>query len=125
MQISRQYTREGQDPFAGIKFTPRTSRIVNPNGTVVFEMKDLLAPEGWSQVAVDILAQKYFRRGGHPLQSWSVCRRRACPTGCNAASLPRAIRATGHETDCPAGLPPSGRLLDLLGMERRLLLLRG
>lgn len=66
MQISRMYTREGQDAFAGIQFTPRTSRIVNPNGSVVFEMKDVLAPEGWSQVAVDILAQKYFRRAGVP-----------------------------------------------------------
>ena len=62
MHIPRRYTIAGQDPFASIKFVPRTSRIVNPDGSVVFEMKDLLAPEGWSQVAVDILAQKYFRR---------------------------------------------------------------
>jgi ribonucleoside-diphosphate reductase alpha chain len=66
MQIPRMYTREGQDAFANINFTPRTSRIVNPNGSVVFEMKDVLAPESWSQVAVDILAQKYFRRAGLP-----------------------------------------------------------
>ena len=66
MQISRLYTREGQDAFDGITFAPRMSRIVNPNGSVVFEMKDVLAPEGWSQVAVDILAQKYFRRAGVP-----------------------------------------------------------
>src|SRR5262245_25676433 len=66
MRISRMYTREGQDAFDGLKFTPRTSRIVNPNGSVVFEMKDVLVPEGWSQVAVDILAQKYFRRAGVP-----------------------------------------------------------
>src|SRR2546423_3291430 len=66
MRISRQYTRDGQDAFAGLKFTPRTSRIVNPNGSVVFEMKEVMAPEGWSQVAVDILAQKYFRRAGVP-----------------------------------------------------------
>jgi ribonucleotide reductase alpha subunit len=64
MHIERLHTREGQDSFAGITFVPRTSRIVNPNGTVVFELKDLMAPEGWSQVAVDILAQKYFRKAG-------------------------------------------------------------
>ena len=64
MHITRRYTREGQDPYAGIKFVPRTSRIVNPDGSVVFEMKNVLAPEGWSQVAVDILAQKYFRKAG-------------------------------------------------------------
>jgi ribonucleoside-diphosphate reductase alpha chain len=66
MRISRLYTRDGQDAFAGLTFTPRTSRIVNPNGSVVFEMKEVMVPEGWSQVAVDILAQKYFRRAGVP-----------------------------------------------------------
>src|SRR5712692_4543906 len=68
MQIIRRYTSAGQDPFAAFNFVPRTSRIANPDGSVVFEMKDLLAPEGWSQVAVDILAQKYFRRAGLPLR---------------------------------------------------------
>lgn len=64
MQIPRRYTVEGRDPFASFAFVSRTSRIVNPDGTAVFEMKDLRAPEHWSQVAVDILAQKYFRRAG-------------------------------------------------------------
>src|SRR5947209_18158081 len=68
MRISRMYTRDGQDAFAGLTFTPRTSRIVNPNGSVVFEMKEVMVPEGWSQVAVDILAQKYFRRAGVPTE---------------------------------------------------------
>ena len=72
MQIRRLYTQAGQDPFAALKFTPRTSRIVNPNGTVVFEMKDVMVPEGWSQVAVDILAQKYFRKAGVPSRLESV-----------------------------------------------------
>jgi ribonucleoside-diphosphate reductase alpha chain len=64
MHIPRRFTVAGQDPFAAIKFAARTSRIVNPDGTVVFEMKDTQAPEAWSQVAVDVLAQKYFRRAG-------------------------------------------------------------
>jgi ribonucleoside-diphosphate reductase alpha chain len=72
MQIPRHYTVEGQDPFAAFTFVPRTSRIANPDGSVVFEMKDLLAPEGWSQVAVDILAQKYFRKAGLPRQARRV-----------------------------------------------------
>jgi ribonucleoside-diphosphate reductase alpha chain len=72
MQIARRFTAEGQDPFAGIQFAPRTSRIVNPNGTVVFEMKDVMAPADWSQVAVDILAQKYFRRAGVPTRTARV-----------------------------------------------------
>src|SRR5438874_7614586 len=66
MKIARRYTTVGQDPFAAFTFSPRTSRIVNPDGSVVFEMKDLLTPESWSQVAVDILAQKYFRKAAVP-----------------------------------------------------------
>src|SRR5262245_13412796 len=76
MRIPRRYTVEGRDPFAAFAFVPRMSRIVNPDGSVVFEMKDLLAPEGWSQVAVDILAQKYFRKAGVPRQ-----RRRVAEAG--------------------------------------------
>src|SRR5579871_4527349 len=72
MQITRRYTIAGSDPFAPLSFVKRTSRIANPDGSVVFEMKDLLAPEGWSQVAVDVLAQKYFRKAGMPVQSQRV-----------------------------------------------------
>ncbi len=72
MHITRRYTAEGKDPFASVNFVPRTSRIVNPDGSVVFEMKDLLAPEPWSQVAVDILAQKYFRKAGVPSRTERV-----------------------------------------------------
>ncbi len=64
MKIDRFFTKPGQDPLAGIPFVPRTSRITKLDGTVVFEAKDVMVPEGWSQVAVDILAQKYFRRKG-------------------------------------------------------------
>ncbi|CAN5594624.1 vitamin B12-dependent ribonucleotide reductase [soil metagenome] len=66
MQLNRRFTRDGSDPYAALNFVPRTSRIVNPNGSVVFEMTDIHVPEGWSQVAVDILAQKYFRKAGVP-----------------------------------------------------------
>jgi ribonucleoside-diphosphate reductase alpha chain len=72
MEITRRYTTAGVDPFAAFSFVKRTSRIANPDGTVVFEMKDLLAPEGWSQVAVDILAQKYFRKAGVPVDRQRV-----------------------------------------------------
>jgi ribonucleoside-diphosphate reductase alpha chain len=72
MEITRRYTTAGSDPFASFTFVKRTSRIANPDGSVVFEMKDLLAPEAWSQVAVDILAQKYFRKAGVPVRSQRV-----------------------------------------------------
>ncbi len=67
MRIPRRFTVHGQDPYASISFAPRTSRIVNPDGSMVFEMKDIMVPEPWSQVAVDILAQKYFRKATVPL----------------------------------------------------------
>ncbi len=64
MKITRRFTRDGQDAFAALTFNLRTSKIVNPNGSTVFELTDVHVPAGWSQVAVDILAQKYFRRAG-------------------------------------------------------------
>src|SRR5262245_35385271 len=72
MQIPRRTTVEGHDPFVGFSFVARTSRIVNPDGSMVFEMQEVLVPESWSQVAVDILAQKYFRKAGVPLQTEPV-----------------------------------------------------
>jgi ribonucleoside-diphosphate reductase alpha chain len=72
MQFHRRYTAEGRDPFASFTFVHRTSRITNPDGSVVFEMKDVLVPEHWSQVAVDVLAQKYFRKAGVPEQTERV-----------------------------------------------------
>jgi len=65
MKFARTYSQPG-DPYAGLSFEPRTSRIANPDGKVVFEAKDVQIPSAWSQVAADILAQKYFRRAGVP-----------------------------------------------------------
>jgi len=65
MKFSRTYSTSA-DPFGGEVFAPRSSRIVNPDGSVIFEAKDIRAPAAWSQVAVDVLAQKYFRRAGVP-----------------------------------------------------------
>ena len=65
MKFTRTYSAPG-DPYAGLTFEPRTSRIVNPDGSVIFEAKDVMVPTGWSQVAVDVLAQKYCRKAGVP-----------------------------------------------------------
>ncbi|MGD0968131.1 MAG: LAGLIDADG family homing endonuclease [Candidatus Aquilonibacter sp.] len=65
MKFRRLYSAHG-DPYAGLEFEPRTSRIVNPDGSVIFEAKDVMVPTGWSQVAVDVLAQKYCRKAGVP-----------------------------------------------------------
>ncbi len=66
MRIERRFTRAGEDAFAGIKFTTTNSEIRNPDGSVVFQAKDIEVPEPWSQVACDVLAQKYFRKRGIP-----------------------------------------------------------
>jgi ribonucleoside-diphosphate reductase alpha chain len=67
MKIARHYTKSGQDAYAEIDFRRATSEIKNPDGSVVFRLEDIEVPSSWSQVATDILAQKYFRKAGVPL----------------------------------------------------------
>ncbi len=66
MRIRRHFTTAGNDPYEGVSFDDRGSRIVNPDGSTVFEATELHVPAQWSQVATDILAQKYFRKAGVP-----------------------------------------------------------
>ena len=66
MRIERRYTKEGQSPYADIAFRLTASEIRNPDGSVVFHADDVEVPEQWSQVASDVLAQKYFRKAGVP-----------------------------------------------------------
>ena len=66
MKIERKFTTEGQDAYAGIDFTTTTSEIRNPDGTIVFKLDNVEVPADWSQVASDVIAQKYFRKAGVP-----------------------------------------------------------
>src|SRR5688572_21606163 len=66
MRITRQFTRAGHDPLETVEFATRTSRITNPDGSLVFEARNVVVPASWSQVAVDVLVQKYFRKAGVP-----------------------------------------------------------
>jgi ribonucleoside-diphosphate reductase alpha chain len=66
MRIERNFTKAGQDAYAGITFRTTSSEIRNPDGTVVFRLDNCEVPEGWSQVASDVIAQKYFRKAGVP-----------------------------------------------------------
>src|SRR5262245_56093685 len=72
MRIPRHFTAAGRDPYEGVEFAPRDSRIVNPDGSAVFEAAGITMPASWSQVAVDIMAQKYFRKAGVPASRRSV-----------------------------------------------------
>ena len=66
MRIERRYTKAGSSPYATIAFRKATSEIRNPDGSVVFRLEGIEVPESWSQVACDVLAQKYFRKAGIP-----------------------------------------------------------
>ncbi len=131
MKITRRFTTAGKSPYESIPFRRATSEIKNPDGSVVFKLDGFVVPEHWSQVAADILAQKYFRKAGVPARlkrieetqvpSWlwrSVRRRARAGRAARAGALRRRDRR-------PPGVRPPGRHLDLLGLEGRLLHHRG
>ena len=66
MRIERRYTKENQSAYADIEFRLTTSEIRNPDGSVVFRAENVEVPSSWSQVAADVIAQKYFRKAGVP-----------------------------------------------------------
>lgn len=66
MHIPRLFTRQGTSPYDEIEYTYRTSQLRNTDGSSVFKMENIEVPKQWSQVATDILAQKYFRKAGVP-----------------------------------------------------------
>jgi len=72
MRIERRFTKAGQSPYADIVFRLTTSEIRNPDGSIVFHADDVEVPDQWSQVASDVLAQKYFRKAGVPARLTKV-----------------------------------------------------
>ena len=68
MKVQRRLTRTGESPYQGISFKKRVSEIRNPDGKVIFRQENVQVPSFWSQIATDILAQKYFRKTGVPRQ---------------------------------------------------------
>src|SRR6202011_3709118 len=66
MRIERRYTEKGKSAYAAVEFRTTKSEIRNPDGSVVFRLDHIEGPASWSQVAADILAQKYFRKAGVP-----------------------------------------------------------
>src|SRR5215472_15861483 len=105
MHIARFYTVAGRDPYAAVPFRTASSEIRNPDGSVVFQAEGIEVPAEWSQVACDILAQKYFRKAGVPaclapvaeegVPSW--LRRHTADRGALAA-LPEAARYGGESS---------------------------
>ncbi len=66
MRITRRFTEAGKSPYDKVPFRQTSSEIKNPDGSVVFHLEEFHVPAHWSQVAADILAQKYFRKAGVP-----------------------------------------------------------
>jgi hypothetical protein len=107
-----------------------TSEIKNPDGSVVFRQEDIEVPAGWSQVACDILAQKYFRKAGVPRAVRAV-EETGVPSWLWRSLPDKAVLAELPEASAPVPSAPPRRssagspALDLLGLEGRLLQRRG
>lgn len=72
LAVTRHFTTQNIDPLESVEYERRSSRITEPNGEVVFELKNLEVPKSWSQLATDILASKYIRRAGVPETGYEI-----------------------------------------------------
>ncbi|MEM9197563.1 MAG: vitamin B12-dependent ribonucleotide reductase, partial [Pseudomonadota bacterium] len=105
MRIERRFTRERDGAYADIVFRSAQSEIRNPDGSVVFALESFDVPERWSQVAADVLAQKYFRKAGVPARLKRVREKgvpeflwRSVPDDEALAALPEADRTVGESS---------------------------
>ncbi|HEY7997348.1 MAG TPA: vitamin B12-dependent ribonucleotide reductase, partial [Pseudolabrys sp.] len=109
MRIERRYTKDGQisqdAAYADIKFRLTTSEIKNPDGSIVFKLDNVEIPDFWSQVASDVLAQKYFRKAGVPARLKKVEENsvpsflwRSVADEAALAELPEKERTTGEHS---------------------------
>ncbi|MDX2102786.1 MAG: vitamin B12-dependent ribonucleotide reductase [Alphaproteobacteria bacterium] len=101
MRIERRFTEAGTSPYAGIGFRSAASEIRNPDGSVVFRLEDIQVPSEWSQVACDVLAQKYFRKAGVPAALKPVIE----------SEVPAWLARREADVDALAALPASERLI--------------
>ncbi len=101
MRIERRYTKDGQSAYAGLEFRLTTSEIRNPDGSVVFKLDNVEVPEFWSQVASDVLAQKYFRKAGVPARLKKV----------EENSVPSFLWRSVADEDALATLPEKERYI--------------
>ncbi len=100
MKIERRFTERDRDAYAAIAFRRATSEIRNPDGSTVFRLADMEAPAAWSQVAVDVLAQKYFRKAGVPAKLKRV----------PEAGVPAWLQRSVPDDDALAELPADERI---------------
>jgi len=103
MKIERAFTKAGTDAYAELNFISTASEIRNPDGTIVFRLDDVEVPDSWSQVASDVIAQKYFRKAGVPAALKRVKEKgvpeflwRSVPDEAALAKLPQEERMGGE-----------------------------
>src|SRR6476620_1276158 len=101
MRIERRFTKDGQSPYAEIEFRLTTSEIKNPDGSVVFKADSVEVPAFWSQVASDVLAQKYFRKAGVPSRLKKV----------EEETVPSFLWCSVADDDALAVLPEKERII--------------
>ncbi|MGE5548018.1 MAG: adenosylcobalamin-dependent ribonucleoside-diphosphate reductase, partial [Solirubrobacterales bacterium] len=101
MRVQRHFTKAGQSAYAGIAFRKATSEIRNPDGSVVFSAADIDVPADWSQVACDVLAQKYFRKAGIPARVKPVAEK----------GVPEWLQRHEPDTEALKALPENERLV--------------
>jgi ribonucleoside-diphosphate reductase alpha chain len=99
MRIERRFTEPGKSLYDAIPFRESASEIRNPDGSVVFHLESFLVPAHWSQVAADILAQKYFRKAGVPAAAKKV----------EETSLPSWLWRSVPDQDALSALPEDAR----------------
>ena len=99
MRFERRYTQGVNSPYAKMAFRATDSEIRNPNGSLVFQARDIDVPQHWSQVAADVLAQKYFRRAGVP----------ACLKAVVEAGVPSWLWRSAADDEALAALPEEER----------------
>lgn len=108
MRIERRHTTSGQSPYAGIEFRQTTSEIRNPDGSVVFKLDGVEVPTEWSQVASDVLAQKYFRKAGVAARLKKV----------EEESVPSFLWRSVPDTEALAALPEKERYVSELSAKQ-------
>ena len=87
LRFPRQFTKDGVSPYDMFEYDYRTSVIKNTTGEIVFQMDNVEVPKQWSQIATDILAQKYFRKAGVPQPDGTIRKRNLCETGSTSYGL--------------------------------------
>ena len=108
MRIERRNTTSGQSPYAGIDFRLTTSEIRNPDGSIVFRLENVEVPQFWSQVASDVLAQKYFRKAGVAARLKKV----------EEETVPSWLWRSVPDTDALALLPENERYISELSAKQ-------